>query len=225
MGTCARAARPCTRSPINAVRRGEGPFRRRRPSPRDPAEIFYSRRFLRADISSIDRPQRGCRHGPGRKRPTLRPRGPPTRENHHHRSPLHTSSRDLLDHSRSHKREIKVWFLDACFSKWYFNVRFLPQGLSLAVEWVVLIKVKIADCKWYTLLRVKVGFSLDTRPLKWHFFDEVKNDRCRNLRWLDVSCERFIRFKVYSGFIDNGSDNLVGFVENLIDWIIAINYI
>lgn len=134
MGTCARAARPCTRSPINAVRRGEGPFRRRRPSPRDPAEIFYSRRFLRADISSIDRPQRGCRHGPGRKRPTLRPRGPPARENHHHRSPLHTSSRDLFDHSRSHKREIEVWFLDACFSKWNFNERFLQQGLSLAVE-------------------------------------------------------------------------------------------
>lgn len=42
-GTCARAPRPCT--PVThkrcAPRRG-GPFRRRRPSPRDPAEIFYS---------------------------------------------------------------------------------------------------------------------------------------------------------------------------------------
>lgn len=92
-GTCARALRPCTRSPINAVRRGEGPFRRRRPSPRDPAEIFYSRGFLRADISTIDRPRRGCRHGPGRKRPTLRPRGPPPRGNHHHRAPTTLAAR------------------------------------------------------------------------------------------------------------------------------------
>ena len=72
--TCARGARPCTRSPINAVRRGEGPFRRRRPSPRDPAEIFYSRRFLRADISSIDRAPTGL---PSRARPkTPRPPRP-----------------------------------------------------------------------------------------------------------------------------------------------------
>lgn len=28
---------------------------------------------------------------------------------------------------------------------------------------------------------VKVGFSLDMRPLKRHFFDEVENDRRRNL--------------------------------------------
>lgn len=93
--TCARAACPCTRSPINALHRGEGPFRRRRPSPRDPAEIFYSRRFLRADISRIDRPRRGCSHGADRKGPTLRPRGPRTRGNLDHRSPT-VASRSFL---------------------------------------------------------------------------------------------------------------------------------